>query len=135
VNAVESPPLPELLHRRWWLAGGFLLLITILILSLMPLSGLVEMPPYSDKLLHALAFTILMLWFSGLVHARHYRWLFMSLLIYGAVIEVLQSLTDYRTLELADLLADASGLLLGWTLAHAYLGNWCADLEKRFSHP
>jgi len=135
VNAVQSRPLPELLYRRWWLAGGFLLLITILILFLMPLSGLVETPPYSDKVLHTLAFTLLMLWFSGLVNARHYRWLFMSLLIYGAVIEMLQSLTGYRMMELADLLADTIGLLLGWTLAHAYLGNWCADLEKRFRSP
>jgi len=132
---VESRPLPELLYRRWWLAGGFLLLITILILSLMPLSGFVETPPYSDKVLHGLTFAILMLWFSGLVHARHYRRLFMSLLIYGVVIEMLQSLTGYRTMELADFLADAIGLLLGWALAHACLGDWCEALENRFRSP
>ncbi len=135
MNTVESRPLSELQYRRWWLAGGFLLLIIILISSLMPLSGFDELLPYSDKVLHGLTFMILMLWFSGLVHARLYRRLFISLLIYGAVIEMLQSLTDYRTMELADLLADTIGLLLGWALAHNYLGDWCEAVENRFSSP
>jgi VanZ family protein len=37
-----------------------------------------------------------------------------ALLAYGALIEVLQSLTTYRTAEWGDLLADALGITMGW---------------------
>ena len=40
-----------------------------------------------------------------------------ALLLYGALIEVLQSLTSYRFAEWGDLLADAIGLLPGWATA------------------
>ena len=39
-----------------------------------------------------------------------------GILAYGGLIEVLQSFTGYRFAEWNDLLADAMGLLLGWSL-------------------
>ncbi|MEZ0121159.1 MAG: VanZ family protein [Candidatus Reddybacter sp.] len=46
-----------------------------------------------------------------------------SLLAYGLLIEGLQSLTDYRSAELADMLANATGLGLGCLLLSLVAGR------------
>ena len=46
-----------------------------------------------------------------------------SLLAYGLLIEGLQSLTDYRTAELGDMLANATGLGLGCLLLSLVAGR------------
>jgi len=46
-----------------------------------------------------------------------------SLLAYGLLIEGLQSLTDYRSAELGDMLANATGLGLGCLLLSLLAGR------------
>ena len=69
-----------------------------------------------DKANHALAFAVLAVLGLAAYPARAARVL-PGLLAFGAAIELLQSLTGYRTAEWFDLLADAAGLLIGWQLA------------------
>lgn len=99
---------------RFWrltLAG---LLIVVLGLSLLPLGA--DAPTTGwDKTNHLLAFSTLAI-VGCLAYPTRIPTLLMALLVYGALIEVLQSLTDYRFAEWGDLLADALGLLLGWSL-------------------
>lgn len=71
-----------------------------------------------DKSNHLLAFALLAIlacraWPASVVAALA------ALLVYGGLIEILQSFTGYRSAEWADWLADAVGLLLGWTLLRA----------------
>lgn len=71
-----------------------------------------------DKSNHLLAFALLAMlacraWPERIVMALA------ALLAYGGLIEVLQSFTGYRSAEWADWLADALGLLMGWTLLRA----------------
>jgi VanZ family protein len=120
----------DLLYRHWWLGGGIVLLAVVLVLSLAPLSLVHEAPDVSDKVLHLLTYMILMLWFSGVIRAESRGWLFAGLLVFGGVIEVLQSMTGYRSMELADLVANGTGLLLGWQLVRRGLSQWCNWVEQ-----
>ena len=67
-----------------------------------------------DKANHALAFAVLALLGSRGWPARAGTVL-AGLLLYGALIECLQTLTPTRVGEWADLAADAAGLAIAWT--------------------
>ncbi|WP_374086357.1 VanZ family protein [Methylomicrobium lacus] len=89
-------------------------LIAILFLALMPAGP--EMPTTGwDKLNHLLAFAVL-----AVLGRRGYPGrkpaVFIGLLFYAGLIEVLQSFTPYRFAEWADLFADGLGLIIGWGL-------------------
>ena len=106
-----------------------------MILSLVPLDDFSAAQTLNDKVLHVLAYIVLMVWFGGIVPRQYYYRLFLALLAYGGAVELLQSLTDYRSMELADLLADTAGLALGWILANLGLRHWCEWLEQQFRNP
>lgn len=89
-------------------------LIAVLALSLLPVGPDVPTTGW-DKANHLLAFSTLAVLVCLSYPARLTVFL-PALLFYGALIEVLQSLTAYRFAEWSDLLADALGILLGWGL-------------------
>ncbi len=112
-----------------WLAAGLLWLLIIAVLSLaeLPESG----TGVNDKLSHLLAYLFLTCWFSLLTGNRlQVILLVMLLFAYGLIIEGLQSLTSYRTAELADLVANLSGIALAMPL---YLLPWHQRLRNYFS--
>lgn len=100
--------MPSVKTWRWLLA---IAMLALLVLSLMPPSP--RMPSTGwDKSNHALGFAVL----AMLGHASWpgRTWAVLAgLLAYGALIEVLQSLTPDRFAEWGDLLADGVGLLIG----------------------
>lgn len=109
--------------RRWTsLAarrGAFwLCVLVVLTLALLPPAPYLPTTPW-DKANHVLAFAVLMLLGCGSYRDRTTAVL-LGLLAYGGAIELLQALTPYRTGDATDLLADATGLLLGWTLARFF---------------
>lgn len=86
-----------------------------------------------DKVAHCMMFfglSSLILWEYKKRHARENLRLllliaFAAPLAFGALIEVLQgALTDYRSADLFDFLADAFGVLLAWTLARFFLKKY-----------
>jgi VanZ family protein len=126
--------LPLVYPHRWRLAG-FALLIAILLLALLPGLWFWPLGPksalkLSDKLLHAITFAILALWFSG-QYARGGYWKFATgLLLYGALIEACQYFVPYRRAEAGDMLADVAGIVCGLILAFAGAGGWSIRFEK-----
>jgi len=119
-------------HRRWWLLGGYGLLALVMGLALVPGSGL-PVVPVSDKLMHALTFMLLMLWFSALYPLQQAWRVALGLLGYGVLMELLQGLSGQRSAEIGDLLADAAGIAAGWLLARAGLHRWCRWVELRLA--
>jgi VanZ family protein len=106
--------MPTRIVLRW---AFWVCLLGILALSLMPPSP--SMPTTGwDKSNHLLGFAVPMLlgrWaYPGRTSA-----LLVGLMGYGALIEVLQSLTPDRMAEWGDLLAEGAGLLCGWGLGKA----------------
>ena len=111
-------PLAVLEHHRAWRLALLALLAVISFLALTPA------PPSGidsgwDKLNHLAAFAVLALaaGFSAAASARHAGRSALALLVYGGLIELLQSRMPPRQGEWADLLADAVGILLGLGLA------------------
>lgn len=118
--------------RLAWLVLGCLWVATIFYLSLIP------HPPepihfeYSDKLEHTLGYAALMLWFCQIYHQPAQRMLLAVLLIgMGIALELLQRMTGYRYFDYADMLANGTGVLLSWALAHTPLGRIYSLFEAK----
>ncbi len=117
--------------RKVWLALGWGWVALVSYLSLMP------HPPQPltfngvDKLEHALAYAWLMLWFCQVIVLHWPRMYLMSALVaMGVGIEVLQGMGGYRYFEYADMLANSTGVLIGWGLAHTGMGRVLLSLEQ-----
>jgi VanZ family protein len=118
------------LHRVW-LGFGWLWIVLVCYLSLMP------HPPEPvsfkgvDKLEHLLAYVGLMLWFCQVYVTRAARIrVLVGLVALGVSIEILQGLGGYRYFEYADMLANTGGVLIGWGLAHTRMGRVILMLER-----
>jgi len=129
-----SKPLASLRYRHLWLAIGWLMVLIVLLLSLMP------KPPQplhfggADKLEHVLAYFILMGWFTQIYHkARTRLWIAAGLIAMGIAIEILQPILAPRYFEWWDMLADTTGVLLAWALAGPRLSLLLSGFERRFS--
>lgn len=121
----------DLRLRLFWLGSGGLLMVAVFALSLLPMPALMELPGSGyDKVLHGAAFTVLMIWFAGIVAPRYFWLLAVCLLTYGGAIEVAQSFVPTRFMEWGDLIADAAGVALGWVLSLIGLRHWCRWLER-----
>jgi len=97
---------------RWLFAATA---VIVMVLSLAPLEP--DAPSLGwDKANHMAAFTLLAL-LGCRAYPSHTVFVLAGLLVYGGLIEILQSFTGYRRAEWADLLADALGLPLGWVVA------------------
>ena len=117
--------------RRGWLGFGWLWIVLVCYLSLMP------HPPEPvsfegvDKLEHLLAYAGLMLWFCQVYVTRTAR---ISVLVglgsLGVCIEILQGMGSYRYFEFTDMLANTVGVSIGWGLAHTRLGCVISVLER-----
>ncbi len=120
-------------HPRLWWSLGFALLALITALSLLPIRGPDLDLPNSDKLHHAFAYSVLMLYFGQLVGGNWQRRLAVAggLLAYGIMIELLQSQLPPRTAELADLAANIGGMAIGALLLQTALGRLLLTIEGR----
>ena len=101
-----------MLARMHWQAGFWIVAAAVLWLALAP--GLESMPGTGwDKTDHLISFALLAI--CGLrAYPAHAATTLAGVLLYGGLIELLQSLTLHRAGEWSDLLADGVGVLLGW---------------------
>ena len=111
---------------------GIILILAIWLGSLMPLNNVVL--PGSDKLHHFAAYGGLMLiWVLATPHLNLRRQALMAcvFMLMGLTIEVAQGFTPYRFFEWADALANAVGVLIGWTFGQLALRIQTALSLKR----
>ena len=106
---------------RWlWLAIGWGMVAGVFILSLIPLE--VDLAEGRDKVSHFIAYGTLMFWFGMLyLPARQPLALAIALAGMGIGIEFLQKLTGYRSFDVADMLANAIGVAIGWAVVRTPL--------------
>ena len=103
--------------RPLWLTIGYALVALVIFFSLAP--GL----PHSDieqgdKLGHLFAYGTLMFWFCQIYAARPSRIAHaLAFTALGIALEFAQGMTDYRTFEVLDMLANATGVMVGWAVA------------------
>lgn len=116
-----------LLRSAFWMCA-----LTLLVLALMP--PVPQMPTTGwDKSNHMLGFAVLMLLGRWAYSGRTVLLVF-GLLVYGASIELLQSLTPSRFAEWGDLLADGLGLCAGWAIGQAMAWLQARRVAPRSGH-
>lgn len=109
----------SLSHRTLpWLRGLAIgAVITIWVLSLMPSPPGV---PGSDKLHHCLAYAGCMwLWAQVTTTPAGRLKAIIALIAMGIVIEFLQGWSGWRSFEVADMVANGVGVMLGWLVARS----------------
>jgi len=117
-------------HGRWWLAIGWLLVLTVLVVCLVPAE---ELPKtgMSDKSEHLIAFCGLMLWFAGLFPRSHYLRIAIALFALAVGIEIAQSWMNVgRSGDVWDVAADSIGIAIGLVLAYGGLGHWAEWIDS-----
>jgi VanZ family protein len=100
--------------RRVWRAIGVGLVMLVIWLSLTPHP--IEIPVENGgKLGHIAAYATLMFWFAQLDTRPRVRLAYaIGFVLLGVALEFAQRLTDYRTFAVADMGADAVGVLFAW---------------------
>ena len=118
--------------RPLWLAIGYALVAAIVFLSLtpdLPSTGVEQ----GDKLGHLLAYGTLMFWFCQLYATRNSRLGHaVAFAAMGVALEFAQGMTDYRSFELLDMVANAIGVALGLGAAQILKINFIALIESGF---
>jgi VanZ family protein len=110
-----------------WRFLGWTLVLTVVYLSLTP-----KPPPtgvqFGDKIGHLAAYAALMGWWLQ-IHRRPER-LALIFVLMGLAIELLQSLSGFRTGDIFDMAANTLGVGLGWASARL-MPDWLARLDRR----
>lgn len=123
---------PELKLRFLWLTIGYALVMLVVFLSLTsnPVDTGLNFP-YEDKVYHAFAYFTLMFWFAQIYHDRFQRnMIAVVFIIMGFTMEYLQSFDPKRYAELGDMVANTSGVALGFFLALGNAKNILLKIEK-----
>jgi hypothetical protein len=117
--------------RRFWALGGWGLIVTVIMLSLLP----VPSPKLSfiliDKVEHALTYATLTLWFAQICPRRTWAGIGLKLLTLGVILEFLQGMTTYRSFSFWDIGANTLGILMGWSLSIAGLSRTLTYLQNK----
>ena len=116
---------------RLWQAIGFVLIAFVIDMSLT--TDPITLPgKEGDKFGHIIAYGTLMFWFAQLYARRVTRaWWGIAFVAMGVGLEFVQGLTDYRTFEVADMVADATGILIGWLFAPPRTPHLIRFVESR----
>jgi len=103
--------------RPLWLGLGWTMVAVIVWLSLTPSPPKVDFEQ-SDKVGHLLAYGGLMFWFCQLYLGRRTRLAYAAgFAAMGVALEFIQGWTGYRDFEVYDMLANGTGVALGWAAA------------------
>jgi VanZ family protein len=106
--------------RRVFVVAGWALAALVVWLSVSPRPIPLDEAGGGDKLGHGLAYAVLMLWFCLLYGAQRTRLGYALLWIaMGIGLEFVQRELGYRHYDVADMAANACGVLIGWALSFA----------------
>jgi VanZ family protein len=114
---------------RVWLLAGWAGVLTAVIASLWP--GGVPMPVNVwDKVQHALGYFLLTLWFVGLYPREKYLRIAAACFALGLFIELLQGLSETRSMQLSDVVANTAGIAVAVLLGYLLVGGWALQVER-----
>lgn len=117
---------------RLWLILGWAMVSAVVIMSVVPSPDVLVPLPASDKLVHLLAYSVLMLWF-GCIYAPGKRYLILGLILMliGVILELLQGMTPYRYFEYKDMIVNGLGVFIGWSLSLTRVSSFLIFVEQR----
>nr|VFK24847.1 MAG: VanZ like family protein [Candidatus Kentron sp. LPFa]VFK68444.1 MAG: VanZ like family protein [Candidatus Kentron sp. UNK]VFK73545.1 MAG: VanZ like family protein [Candidatus Kentron sp. UNK] len=103
----------ELKYKNLWATLGYFYAALIFFICLKESPPGTETFPYQDKIFHFLAYFLLCFWFGQIYSSVTRNKIFIWSFLMGLLIELIQSQLSYRSAELADLLANTLGSLMG----------------------
>lgn len=104
--------------RRFWIILGIMYIVLIIILSLVRTPDITLPISFTDKIIHFLMYFVLVGWFVQLYQSLPKRLLvLLSAVLLGMGMEYLQGMTDYRSFDYADGIANAIGACCAFSLA------------------
>ena len=117
-----------------WLLIGLALIATVLFLSL------TSSPPdlldfaFSDNLEHLFAYSVLMGWLGQLyVSTRQQILLVVGFCLMGVGLEFVQGWSGHRFFDVADMVANTLGVLLGWWLTRTIFAGILLRVDQSIS--
>lgn len=131
---MQSFPMKTLRYLRAWLAVGWALVGLVVILSIIPSPSESQAFEGADKVAHLAAYAGIMLWFGAIYSkGRPHAFFAAVFTLLGAVLEIAQGFTATRSPDWFDLLANATGVAIGWSLAQTRLARVFIMLESHLS--
>ena len=128
-----SEPAVDLKLLFLWLSIGYVLIATVIYLSVT--SEPVDLDvglPYEDKFFHALAYFSLMAWFGQIYHGKYQRYILaVAFILMGVGLEYVQSYNHSRYSEIADMVANTVGVVLGFLLTLTQMKNCLIHIERK----
>jgi VanZ family protein len=115
---------------KLWSALGWLLVGSVVVGSLLPGKAL-QGVHVDDKIMHAVAYFVLMIWFAGFYRHAVYPVIATVLLALGLTLDLLQLLTETRSFDWRDVAMNSAGVVVGFVLSTLLLGGWCQRVEQR----
>ena len=117
--------------KKVWLTLGCFAVCMLIYQSLTPTPP--EWPefPFSDKLVHFMAYAWIMLWF-GLIYrpGKKYLLLGFGLILLGVTLELLQGASGYRLMQVSDVSFNVLGVFVGWLLAYTRISSTLLWTER-----
>lgn len=120
---------PQLRFFRVWLGICLSGCAVLVYACLMPNPPQPQGIAYFDKVEHILAFCVLGAGFGAILQDCHVRVL-VGLALLGGVIELLQSLTAYRSGDPLDMVADVAGIIIGLLMARFGMMRWLYYIDQ-----
>ena len=106
------------IKRKYLLVIGWFMVLSVVTLSLVNISGAIPDVKHGDKIGHFIAYFSLMIWFAWLYPKVWVRNLYAIAFIFmGGLMEVLQSLTQYRSMDIDDFHVNTVGVIAGFIFA------------------
>ena len=117
---------------KLWFTLGCLLVGLVIFFSLSPSQPDITPFSHSDKIIHILVYAFIMFYFGCIyLPERIYRRLGIGFILMGFVLELIQGLIGYRTMEYLDMLANSTGVLIGWLSSKTPLSSILIYSETR----
>ncbi len=126
----------QLHNRKFWLIIAWFCLCTIFVLSLISIPKVVIIKVDNiDKVEHLIAYAVLMFLFSQCYLQAKTRLVYaIAFICMGILLEVLQGLTATRQFEYADMIANSTGVVVGWMLSDSYLQKIVIYIDLKFKN-
>lgn len=122
----------QLKYLRFWLILGWSMVFLVVIMSVIPSPDVLDVLTTRDKLVHLVAYSVLMLWFGCIYSSgRRYLILGLVLILLGIVLELLQGMTSYRYFEYKDMIVNGLGVFIGWLLSLTRVSSLLIFVEQR----
>jgi VanZ family protein len=117
-------------YPRLWLSLGWAAVAFAIVVCLIPANELPHSPNISDKTEHLVAYMLLSLWFAGIYPRSRYWIIAIGLCVMGVLIEFAQGAMRLgRQADVADVLANSTGVIVGLGLSLLWLGGWAQRIE------